>query len=279
MKLAMAGLAACAFLCSAQSAQEIFEKAPPDVDSALRARIGKFYQAHVDRKLRAADEVVAEDSKEAFFAIEKPNYRGWEIAAIKYSDDFTKAKVVVACEIDWANPRIGKVRVKQPVASLWKVENGQWFWYMEPVNSWNSPFGQMTPGPDPDRAAMRLDGFKGVKIEDVLAKVKIEPTGLQLIGYEPSKGEAVIRNEMPGEITLKLEYTGFPGLEVRLEKATLKSGETAKLLVSLDPVNKVPKPTTLVRIRVQPTEQILPLRVTFAVQPELQKQIPNLTQR
>jgi hypothetical protein len=279
MKLAMAGLVACAFLCPAQSPQEIFEKAPPEVDAALRARIGKFYQAHVDRRLRAADEVVAEDSKELFFAIEKPAYIAWEIAAIKYSDNFTKAKAVVACEIDWANPRVGKVRVKQPIASLWKVVDGQWYWYMDPVNSWNSPFGAMTPGPDRESAAMRLDGFKGVRIEDVLAKVKIEPSELQLSGYEPSKGEAFVKNEMPGDISIKLEYAGFAGLDLALDKTELKPGEQARISVNLKPPNKAPKPMVLARIRIEPTGQILPLKIVFSVQPELQKQVPKLPQQ
>src|SRR5687767_10820889 len=145
MKLAIASLLACAVLCPAQT---IFEKAPPDVDSALRERIGKFYQAHVDRRLRGADEVVAEDSKDQFFAIAKPAYLNWEIAAINYSDNFTKAKAVVACEIDWASPRLGKMRVKQPIVTLWKVVDGKWYWYMEPSKTWETAFGTMTPGPD-----------------------------------------------------------------------------------------------------------------------------------
>jgi len=37
-----------------QQAQELLEKAPPEVDDALRARVTKFYQAMVDGKFRAA---------------------------------------------------------------------------------------------------------------------------------------------------------------------------------------------------------------------------------
>ena len=55
----------------AQEAGNIFEKAPPEVDEALRARITRFYQAFIDGKFRLADALVADDSKDVFFAAEK----------------------------------------------------------------------------------------------------------------------------------------------------------------------------------------------------------------
>ncbi len=277
MKLAIAMcLVACSSVCPAQAPADLFNSAPPAVDAALRDRIGKFYQAHVDRRLRAADEVVAEDSKDMFFAIEKPRYLSWEIATIVYSDDFTKAKAVVACEIDWANPRMGKMRVKVPITSLWKIVDDQWYWYMEPVKSWETPFGAMKPGPDNPQPAASPGGFKGVRVEDVLAQVKIERSEVQLPGYEPSTAEVAISNRMPGNVTLRLDYGGFAGLEMTLDKTELKPGEQAKLRVRLNPVNRAPKPAVIARIHVEPTNQVIPLKVTFSVPPEIEKQLPKI---
>jgi hypothetical protein len=53
------------FLCAVAAAQqpaELFSKAPPTVDAALRARISKFYQLHVESKFRQAEALVAEDT-------------------------------------------------------------------------------------------------------------------------------------------------------------------------------------------------------------------------
>lgn len=47
----------------AQQSDDLFEKAPPNVDEALRARITEFYQYFVDGKFRDADGLVADDSK------------------------------------------------------------------------------------------------------------------------------------------------------------------------------------------------------------------------
>ncbi|MGC8794691.1 MAG: hypothetical protein ACP5U2_15005, partial [Bryobacteraceae bacterium] len=140
-------VALTAALCAqAQTAAELFEKAPPEVDQALRERVKFFYQCHVEGKFRQADQVVAEDSKDAFFAAEKPRYRGFEIVRIVYSDNFTRARVVVAVDTDFMAPGIGRIPVKAPLTSLWKLENGQWWWYVDRNAGKQTPFGPMRAG-------------------------------------------------------------------------------------------------------------------------------------
>src|SRR3984893_18862048 len=82
----------------AQTPADLFAKAPPDVDEALRARISKFYQAHVDGKPRRAEEMVAEDSKDYFYGRKKPKSLSFEIGKIEYSKDFTEARAIVVVE-------------------------------------------------------------------------------------------------------------------------------------------------------------------------------------
>ncbi len=78
-----------------QDSGELFRKAPPEVDAALRARISKFYQAHVDGKYRLAEPLVAEDTKDFFYQANKPHYLSFGITRIDYSDNFTKAKATI----------------------------------------------------------------------------------------------------------------------------------------------------------------------------------------
>src|SRR6478672_5762666 len=88
-------LASC---LSAQDPADLFQKAPP-VDEALRMRITKFFQYHVDAKFRQAESLVAEDSKDFFYSANKPKYMGFEIKNIVYTDDFHKAKAVVVTQM------------------------------------------------------------------------------------------------------------------------------------------------------------------------------------
>src|SRR5579862_6988218 len=116
---------------SAQTTANVFDKAPPDVDEALRARITKFYQAHVDGKARQAEQYVAEDTKDFFFDTNKPRYLDFRIDTITYSDHFTKARAVVLCKQRVMMPGFTDHPMDVPTPSTWKVEDGKWYWYVD----------------------------------------------------------------------------------------------------------------------------------------------------
>ncbi len=262
---------------SAQTAAELFEKAPPEVDQALRERIRFFYQCHVEGKFRQADQVVAEDSKDAFFAADKTRYRGFEIVRIVYSDNFTRARAVVAVDTDFMAPGLGKIPVKAPLTTLWKLENGQWWWYVDPNAGRNTPFGPMhagqgesSPAPFPFRIPASPD-----EALSVLGKVTVDKAEVRLSSYEPASAEITVTNRMPGQVQLRLEYNGFPGFEAKLDREELKANETAKLLLKVEPRDKAPKPTLTVNLRVEPLSRVIPIQVTFAVPPELEKTLPR----
>src|SRR5262245_31278623 len=75
------------------------DKPPAEVDQALRGRIAKFYQAHVDGKFRQADELVADDTKDYFYEAKKTRFLSYEIQRIEYSENFTRALAIVLCEM------------------------------------------------------------------------------------------------------------------------------------------------------------------------------------
>jgi hypothetical protein len=80
---------------------------------------------------------------------------------------------------------------------------------------------------------------------------------------------------MPGQVNLRLEYNGFPGFEAKLEREALQANESVKLLLRIEPRDKSPKPALTVNVRVEPLNQVIPIRVTFAVPPEVEKALPR----
>src|ERR1019366_6333935 len=67
------------------------DKPPQDIDDALRARIQQFYDYHVSLKYRQCEQFIAEESKDDFYVMTKPQLDGYKIGNIEYSDHFTKA--------------------------------------------------------------------------------------------------------------------------------------------------------------------------------------------
>jgi hypothetical protein len=271
---------ACA-LCAA--AQQTAPKAapaqpPPGVDAALRARITQFYQAHVDGKFRQADEVVAEDSKDAFFEMQKTRYHSFEIVRINYAPDFKSADAVVACRSDmFFQGR--SVDMKMPVSSHWKVVNGQWFWYVPPrTNERKTPFGTMHFDPEGENSASPIPAAPPDPrrlAASIISSVKVDKSELRLSSYEPSSGEVKIANGMLGPIDLTVNIDGpFPGLTYKLDKTHLNAGESATLTFTCNPKDRAPKPTLTARITVETTGRVYPVKLTFALPPEIEKQLP-----
>jgi len=250
-------------LC-AQTAGNPFEKAPPDVDAALRDRIAKFYQAHVDKKFRQADQYVAEDTKDFFFAANKPPYLAFRIFSIVYSDNFTKAKVVVMCKQRIMAPGFAdQPPMEVPTPDTWKLEDGQWYWYFDVSAGRETPFGRSAPVKPGPADANQSPGIPAtlMSLDSLTKSVQANKNAVSLKISEPSSDEVKIINALPGAVKLRLEVPSTPGLKVTLDRTDLKGQEQAKVLFeSVAAPNRKPFE---VRILVEPLNLVIPVAVSF----------------
>jgi len=255
-------------LCLAQSLAELVEKAPPAVDEALRARVTKFYQHHVEGKFRAADELVAEDSKDIFFGADKQRCRSFVIGRISYSENFTRASVVTSCETEMMMPPVGMIPVTLPVRSLWKIVDGQWFWYMDPPSATSavaSMFGVQgsAPPPSPDAAAVspRMGPVGPVDISSIQNAVRADRRQLAFSSNAKAVERIALVNTLPGPVGLALQSVPLPGLEATLDKKEIGQNETATLSVSIQPsAERKPGRYALIVV-VSPVQQEIPIQI------------------
>lgn len=229
----------------AQEASNIFEKAPPDVDEGLRARITQFYQAFVNGKFRQADAFVAEDSKDVFFAMEKKQYKACELGTITYSDNFTKARAVTSCDTKYF--MLGReIAVKLPITSEWRLQDGAWYWYVIPISertTINTPIGPVKvppavkPGEEPLAAGpapiQRPDPM--VLLSQMKQAVKVDRDSITINPTKASTEEIHVKNSMPGTVSLTADLGGIAGLSIKPAKADIGAGEDAKLTLTFDP--------------------------------------------
>ena len=254
---------ALAFVCLPLVAQE---NPPADVDAALRARIDKFYQAHVDGKFRVAEQVVAEDSKDYYYEGEKERFPKFkQTEPIVYSDNFTKAKVNTTVTVERKVARMGLVVMNQPVISYWKIDKGQWCWYRFKEKYVDTPFGRaLVPDENDVELRDKVAKFKKVSPGDVLAQVKVSGSAVALTDFQPASGTIIVSNGLPGQVTVEVSHPPVAGLKITVDKKVLKSGESAKVLFECNPPDSNPKGTIIANIVVQPLNQTFPITITFA---------------
>lgn len=274
-------------LASAQ-VSDVFDKAPPQVDDALRARVNLFYAAHVSGKFREAFKVVADDAQDDFLGASKDQYSACAISKINYSQNFAKATVTTACkgEYRWHGSRMP---VTIPLLSTWKVVDGQWSWYHIKATEVETPWGISRETPENSIGPAKMPSIPSdpdAAARDILSKVAIDKNLVELKGYETSKGEVHITNHMPGGVSITVDRMPYPGLTAKIDKPDLGQGGKATIVFAYEPndpsiacvscTSKAPLPTIMANVRVMPIAQVYQVQLTFAVDPEIQKQLPKL---
>ena len=251
-------LLVCVASCFAQAPADLFNRPPADVDRALRARITEFYQDHVDGKFRQADALVAEDTKDFYFASNKPKYLSFEIQRIDYSDGFTRAKATLLCEQYVMVPGFTDKPLKVPTPSTWKLVDGQWYWYVDPEALRESPFGKRQPGPaGATGAPPSLPAIPSAKdMTFIFSQVKADKPAVSLKRGAPE--QVTLTNGAQGLVTLSLTGT-LPGVDVKMDRMNLGAGE--KAVVTLQSGNNA-RPGVL-SLRVEQTNQVIPIKVTI----------------
>jgi hypothetical protein len=245
--IALLAFAAVAFAQEDKSG--LFDKAPPDVERALRARITEFYQYHVTGQFLKAQPMVAEDTQEYFYASGKPRFISFEIQHIKYNKDFTLATSSVMVERSVMLPGFNGQIMKMPVVDQWKFENGNWFWWMDPEKRNMTPFspkpavaGEMVGGTAPSMGNIPMS------VDEFYARVQADKSAVSIkVGESDTVS---IGNSLVGPISPHI-VTKPNDVEVTFSEkqiapsakgtVTIKAGEKAEsgdLVIRIDPIGK-----------------------------------------
>lgn len=257
------------------------EQVPPDVDQELRARVNGFYQNFVDPTYspRKAEPFIAEDTKDYFYDAAKLKYLSYQIGKITYSDNFTKAVVVVIGKME-RMIAAQKMLVDWPQDTHWKIENGKWCWYYHPEDFPVTPMGGQNPplptGKEPPTAGVKPKNSSPEAMRSAGAEVlKQQPMGVDKSSVtfnadQPSSAEVVFTNGADGEIQIALDGPVVRGLTAKLDKTTVPGHGTAILSLRYDPSDKsgpkdvwLPQGNIHFRIFAAPFDRMFPVNVQF----------------
>jgi hypothetical protein len=250
----------------AQTPPLTLDKPPQDIDDALRARIKRFYDYYIAGKPRLCEELILEESKDDFYAMSKPDLQSYKIGNIEYSENFTKAKVLIVGNGPVVFPMVGVRIMDKPFASFWTQENGAWFWYYNKKGDNLTPFGPKTsPGPKAADGVSSAPASPDLNPEALLrslqSALKIDRTRVDLAAGKPQTLK--VTNTLPGAASLSIACPLMPlaqlGITAAFDKKDLKGNETAILTLSADP--KMRPGAYPLQIMVTPTNQVLDLTV------------------
>jgi hypothetical protein len=251
-----------------QSPADLFDKAPPAIDEALRAQVDKFYQSFIAGKFKQAYLLVADDSQDKFFELPKEQYKSCEIIKVNYTENFTKAAIVTSCKADWRFHGT-VVLTTFPLTSNWEVIDGQWFWHYVRPTMVASPFSPTGFVPVPadgatNPAALVPKDIPGAA-QAILAKVSIDKGAVRLQSYQASQDVVHVRNDMPGEVRLKLDQINLAGLKVSVGKTDLKAHEETTIVFEWRPDAGAKKvnANTIAKLHIDPTGQVFSINVGF----------------
>jgi hypothetical protein len=250
-------LALFASCAAAQEPADLFNRAPKNVDDALRARIDDFYQASVKGEFRKAEALVAEDTKDFFYDHDKPRMLSFEISRIEYSDGFTHAKATILEERYVMFPGFAGKAMKIPTPSYWKIENGKWCWYVDKDKLNETPFGIMKPGP-PTAGDNSPQSVLPTLPTDPSELMKLVHADKSEVSLNPGQTErVVIENGMKGPVTVSLQGK-LEGIEAAFDHETIPAGEKAILTLKAEDGAKSGKLT----VRAMPLRNEMPIQVT-----------------
>jgi hypothetical protein len=248
--------AAILVLAGLACAQEPAEKAPAGVEEALRARIQEYYHYFETEEYRKAEKMIAEDSQDFFYNHNKPHFLSASIQSIKFFDNFTHAAVVTQCEQYVLMPGFAGTPMKMPVSSTWKVVDGQWFWYIDPIEARRTPFGIIPEKKTTTARPGALPSSIPTTADFALNLVKVESTAIEL--KRGSSVQVTFTNKALGAMMLSVQEVP-DGVDAAFDRMHLNYDDRAFLTVK---AGNGARAGTIV-VKVMPTNERISIALTL----------------
>ncbi|HEY4085411.1 MAG TPA: hypothetical protein VGM43_05705 [Bryobacteraceae bacterium] len=229
-------------------------------EKAVRARAEQFYQFELDKHFRQIEEaLVANDSKDIYYNSNRPNIKGFRIVSVVLTDNNTRASVTAQVKTEVMFPgTMGPQAMELPAITKWKLEKGQWYWYVAPKDPIDTPFGKVTPSADGTAASRNQALMKIPDVSSLKALVTISSQTVALTQSAPIQS-VTISNGMAGPIEIRISEDKIEGVTVEAEKSQINANEKGALGFKLTGKTKV---SGVVKVTCSPLGQEFDIRVT-----------------
>lgn len=135
-------LVATAVLRARQGSEE-------ETKNALAGRVNEYYKLMIAKKYRQAEDFVAKDAKEDYYNSKKPDIRTCNIQKVDLQPGGTTSTVTIKAGVRVLMMGAGSQVFEMPALTYWKLEDGNWYWYVPAEAKRVTPFGKLNPGGTP----------------------------------------------------------------------------------------------------------------------------------
>ena len=221
-------------------------EAPKEVDQALRDRVNEFFQYHVDGQLLKAFDIVADDTRDEYFAAAKMKILDFKIDSIKYSEDLQNALVTLTVKRVWGFQG-RETDVTIPMVTTWKLEDGLWKWYHDQGRDSITPMGVSNRENMPVLITQNEDGsinlpkdfgpdVLAAAVSEIMQKTEVDKTEITLSPNEASEDSFVLHNSNPGSLGVEIgSYPDKPGLTIQADRPMVNANEDIVITVRYEP--------------------------------------------
>jgi len=236
---------------------------------AVRARVTEFLQYHVDGNFRKAYDMVAEDTKDEYFASGKAQLTSFRINEVKLTDNLTKA--TVSASISKLVMIVGQeIPMTTLSTTTWKIENGKWVWYNDAkpgtlMDPGRTSLPSASPGNNAANGGLPDANAIAAAAQNILQQVGVDKRQVTLAANKVSEDKVVFHNGMPGSVHLELSGSDVPGFSAKLEQANARAGGDVPIVFRYEPGDTASRrdPIT-VQLVVQPLNQAFEIQVNFS---------------
>jgi hypothetical protein len=201
----------------------------PAPETALRDRVQQFYQLLQDKKYRQAEDMIADDTRDDYYNARKQDIKGFSIEKIEIDPDNAHAKITLKLNVLFLMPGAGAQIVAIAPPSYWKIDKGEWRWYIPAEVKNASPFGTMHTGdttPGTNTKGQAPGSLDNPDIGALMGQVSIDKTAVELTADAPDS-VVTITNQTPGPVELQIDphVQIIKGLTLKLDSTHLDKGE------------------------------------------------------
>lgn len=216
----------------------------------------------LEKKYRQAETMVAEESKDDYYAGQKPDIKSFDIMTLDLLTN-TTAKVTIRTKLLVLMPGAGAQVFDMPSQSYWKLENGAWNWYIPEETKSATPFGKMNSNGGTagglDMKGAAPGGIDNPDVGSLLNKITIDRISVVLTAKEPQQ-VVTISNGLPGPIDLTLDPHGklIKGITTDVSPLHLEAGEKATVTIRRTGEGKV---LDVVPVTAEPFHRVFNIQV------------------